>query len=116
MYFHLSKQIEFYALQKQQWHCCDSCNVSAQRDLFSVNLARYVNLRYNSNSKNLVGEVVSKLKETRSSQSKSLASFGLNQRHGCLSVKERSTISKTLDVIGISRELKKINNFFVRTT
>ncbi len=109
---------------KQRWHHCSNCGATAQRDLFSANLARYVD----KNSLDIIqaqkawtgvdvllSEAMSELNETANSQSKKLASFGLNQRQSGSPEKEKSIISEALDVVGISRELKKANDLVLRT-
>jgi|APSaa5957512535_1039671.scaffolds.fasta_scaffold23384_1 putative transposase len=96
---------------KQRWHYCSNCGAIAQRDLFSANLARYVdNHRLDiSQAKQawagvdtLLAQAVSKLNKTATGKSNRIASFGLNQSLSCLPVKEESTICKTLDVVGVS--------------
>ena len=96
---------------RQRWHHCSNCGAIAQRDLFSANLARYVdNHRLDiSQAKEawtgvdtLLAQAVSKLNQTTIGNSNRIASFGLNQSLSCLPVKEESTICKTLDVVGVS--------------
>ena len=109
---------------KQRWHNCSNCGATAQRDLFSANLARYVEKdsldmtqaqRAWAGVDILLRKAVSKLKETANGQSKSLSSFGLNQRQSGSPEKEKSIINEALDVVGISRELKKVNDLVLRT-
>ena len=109
---------------KQRWHNCSNCGATAQRDLFSANLARYVekdSLDMTQAQQAWAGvdillrKAVSKLKETANGQSKSLSSFGLNQRQSGSPEKEKSIINEALDVVGISRELKKVNDLVLRT-
>ena len=80
------------------WHHCDYCGISAQRDLYSAYLARFVrdNRLDISQAESawpgadiLLEQAISNLKETTTSKA-CLASFGLNQRQSCLSVKEES--------------------------
>lgn len=109
---------------KQRWHTCSQCGAFAQRDLFSANLARYVeNNRLDTSQAQkawagvdtLLAQTVSRLNETASGKSKQLASFGLSQRQSCLSVKEKSAIDKALDDVGVCREPKRVNSFVLRT-
>ena len=81
------------------------------RDLFSANLARY--LDNNSLDISHVQEIwpgvetlleqgLSKLNQTAMGKSFRLSSFGLNQRQSCSLVKENiATLCKTLDALGI---------------
>jgi len=109
---------------KQRWHHCEQCGATAQRDLFSANLARYVHdnsldthqaQRAWSGVDTLLVQAVSKLNETAKGQSKRLSSFGLSQRQSGSSAKEKSTTDKALDDVGNCREPKSVNGLVLRT-
>ncbi len=96
---------------KQRWHHCSNCGAIAQRDLFSANLARYVDNHSLDISQakeswagvdTLLAQAVSKLNKTTTGNSNRISSFGLNQSLSRSSVKEKSTMCKTLDVVSVS--------------
>ena len=92
---------------KERWHCCNKCGATAQRDLYSAFLARFVeNGRLDTNqaikawsgSGIILERAVSNLKQTAIGKS-NLASFGLGQRQSGSSVKGRSMQYEALDVV-----------------
>jgi putative transposase len=95
---------------KDRWHECHSCGIKAQRDLYSAYLACFVqDNRLDAIQAQgawtgvgiLLEQAVSNLKETTTSKT-CLASFGLNQRQSCLSVKEESMHTSALNVVAIA--------------
>ena len=82
----------------ERWHHCNVCGTSAQRDLYSAFLARYVcenrldtsqALKAWAGAGILLEQAVSNLNKTAKGKAR-LASFGLGQRQSGLSVKEKS--------------------------
>jgi hypothetical protein len=92
---------------KERWHKCDSCGISAQRDLYSAFLAQYVedNILDTSEAKLswasadiLLEQAVSSLNKTATRKT-CLSSFGLGQSQSGLLVKKESIPNKALDVV-----------------
>ncbi len=96
---------------KTRWHKCE-CKISAQRDLYSAFLARYVKndtldisqaKKAWPSANRLLEQAISRLNKTAIG-SKRLSTFGLNQSQSGSLVKDRSIISDAKDVVGLFRE------------
>ena len=91
----------------QRWHCCP-CGVTAQRDLFSAYLARFVekDILDISQAKQawvaaqpLLQHAMSRLNQQAIGKSR-LASFGFGQRQSVSHAKENRRDVEAIDVVG----------------
>jgi hypothetical protein len=105
-----------------RWHhCC--CGVSAQRDLYSAHLARYVEkdclntcqaLSTWSAAEPLLERAVLRLEQLAKGKA-CLSSFGFGQRQSQSRAKEGSLFVEAVDVVGESREPQRANQLAFRT-
>lgn len=98
-------------LLKERWHQCSLCAITAQRDLYSAYLARFVNDDRLDTSQALMAwagagilleQAVSDLNKTAMGGF-CPASFGLSQSQSGSSVKKKSVQHKALDVVACNQ-------------